>query len=127
MLKQDQTTQDDIQVVKLGRLTTFLKWAGGKELELRHILPLIPAFDNYYEPFVGGGAVFFAIQAQKRFINDKSYELFNLYSMIAQNNQDFFSTLDTLLWGWQRISIVADNRAADLIALYRTYSTDVCS
>src|SRR5947209_1806268 len=113
--------------VKPERLTSFLKWAGGKELELRYILPLIPPFDNYYEPFVGGGAVFFAIQAQKRYINDKSPELFNLYRLIACNNQDFFSTLDTLLWNWQRISSITDNRTQDLIALYRAYSTDVCS
>jgi DNA adenine methylase len=113
--------------VKPGRLTSFLKWAGGKELELRYILPLIPSFDNYYEPFVGGGAVFFAIQAQNRFINDKSPELFNLYSMIAQNNQNFFSTLDTLLGNWQRISSITQNRSEALIALYRAYSADVCS
>ena len=114
-------------VVRPGRLTSFLKWAGGKELELRYILPLIPPFDNYYEPFVGGGAVFFAVQAQNRFINDKSPELFNLYSMIAQHNQDFFSTLDTLLWSWQRINTITDNRTEELIALYKAYSTDVCS
>jgi DNA adenine methylase len=113
--------------MKPGLFTSFIKWAGGKELELRYILPLIPPFDNYYEPFVGGGAVFFAIQAQNRFINDKSPELFNLYSMIAQNNQDFFSTLDTLLGNWQRISNITENRSEALIALYRAYSADVCS
>jgi hypothetical protein len=37
--------------VKPGRLTTSLKGAGGKELELRYILPLIPPFDHYYEPY----------------------------------------------------------------------------
>lgn len=113
--------------IKPGRLTSFLKWAGGKELELKHILPIIPTFDAYYEPFVGGGAVFFAMQPQNRFINDKSPELFNLYSMIAQNNLDFFSTLDTLLYGWQRINDVVDNSATDLITLYKAYSMDIYS
>src|SRR5258708_4259160 len=72
--------QGDVQVSKYpksDRLTSFLKWAGGKEQELRYILPLIPSFNNYYEPFVGGGAVFFSIQAPRKFINDKSSELFN--------------------------------------------------
>ncbi|TMF44524.1 MAG: DNA adenine methylase, partial [Chloroflexi bacterium] len=49
------------------KLTSFIKWAGGKEQELKHIIPLIPPFQNYYEPFVGGGAVFFSIQAHRKF------------------------------------------------------------
>ncbi len=46
---------ENAKAVKYERLPTFIKWAGGKELELKHILPLIPSFNNYYEPFVGGG------------------------------------------------------------------------
>ena len=39
----------------------FLKWAGGKRQLLPRILDLAPArIETYYEPFVGGGAVFFA-------------------------------------------------------------------
>jgi DNA adenine methylase len=132
MLKYDQATLwttalDDIQVPKIGKLTSFLKWAGGKEQELKYILPLIPEFDNYYEPFVGGGAVFFAIQAQKKFINDKSSELFNLYMMISQANKDFFHALDILLCGWQHISAIVDEKAKDLIKIYKAYSMDEAS
>ena len=44
-------------------LRPFLKWAGGK----RHVLPILlqraPAtFRRYYEPFIGGGAMLFALQ-----------------------------------------------------------------
>ncbi|MBV9229298.1 MAG: DNA adenine methylase [Chloroflexi bacterium] len=123
---QAQTTiQEDVQVAKTEKLASFLKWAGGKEQELKHILPLIPSFDHYYEPFVGGGAVFFAIQAQRKFINDKSPELWHLYSMIAQGNTDFFRALDILLHGWQHISRIVDQRSADLINIYKAYSLDV--
>ena len=46
------------------RLQPLVKWAGGKEKELKYILPNLPKhFENYYEPFVGGGAVYTAIQA----------------------------------------------------------------
>ncbi len=51
----------DVTDLRAKRLTPLLKWAGGKEQELKHILPMIPSFDAYYEPFVGGGAIFFSI------------------------------------------------------------------
>jgi len=108
-------------------LSPFLKWAGGKEHELKHILPAIPPFERYFEPFVGGGAVFFSVMADKKFINDKSPELFQLYTMIANNDQDFFTALDVLLAGWQRISAIVDEEAHDLIEMYRAYSGDTCS
>jgi len=108
----------------IGRLTPLLKWAGGKEQELKHILPLIPSFDVYYEPFVGGGAVFFSIQSCKKFINDKSPDLFNLYAMTAQQNENFFRSLDTLLCSWQHVSKMVDDYAPDLINMYQAYSMD---
>ncbi len=128
MLIYDQATSRAIaQRPKSGKLTSFLKWAGGKEQELKYILPLIPDFDNYYEPFVGGGAVFFALPAQKKFINDKSSELFNLYMLISQSNQEFFQALDILLCGWQRISAIVDEKAEELIKIYKAYSIDEVS
>ena len=45
-------------------LQPIVKWPGGKEKELKYILPNAPKFENYYEPFVGGGAVFMAIRAK---------------------------------------------------------------
>ncbi len=51
-------------MIKESRLHPILKWAGGKEQELKYIHPVIPAkFNRYFEPFVGGGAVFFSINS----------------------------------------------------------------
>lgn len=72
-------------------LKPIIKWAGGKEKELDYILSNIPtAFDNYYEPFIGGGSVFMSINAKKYFINDLSTELISLYRNIAIENPVFF-------------------------------------
>ncbi len=120
-------THEDIQIPKNKRLTSFLKWAGGKEQELRYILPLIPSFDKYYEPFVGGGAVLFAIEAREKFINDRSHELVDLYTMIAQQNKTFFQGLHVLLHGWQEISNIVDAHTSDLLEIYAAYSTEKCS
>lgn len=61
------------------RLSPLIKYPGGKEKELSHILPALPSnIDCYYEPFVGGGAVYFTIEAQKYYINDKSDNKINV-------------------------------------------------
>jgi DNA adenine methylase len=68
----------------------FLKWAGGKRQLLPRILDLAPArIDTYYEPFVGGGAVFFALAATKRFaravLGDANPELVNCYETVRDD------------------------------------------
>src|SRR6218665_1748896 len=83
---------------KAKKLSPILKWAGGKEQELKYILPKAPAcIKNYYEPFVGGGAVYTAIQAEGYFINDKSDELTSLYKNIAgSHGAPFFKAVEEI-------------------------------
>ena len=72
---------DRIEVLKM---KPFIKWAGGKEKELPIILENLPKkFERYIEPFVGGGAVYFALNKPNSIINDKSDELINLYNFIT--------------------------------------------
>ncbi|MGL4343411.1 MAG: DNA adenine methylase [Metamycoplasmataceae bacterium] len=64
----------------------FIKWAGGKRQLLNRIIPLLPkTFNNYIEPFIGGGALFFALQPQKAIINDINKELIVSYETIRDN------------------------------------------
>ena len=45
----------------------FVKWVGGKRSLLPELLARVPKeFKNYYEPFVGGGALFFALKNEER-------------------------------------------------------------
>ena len=47
-------------------LKPFTKWVGGKRQLLPNLLSLIPSkFNNYFEPFVGGGALFFELAPKK--------------------------------------------------------------
>src|SRR5687768_17198769 len=47
------------------QIKPFVRWAGGKSRLLPRILPHVPAtIENYYEPFLGGGAVFLACAAR---------------------------------------------------------------
>jgi DNA adenine methylase len=50
-----------------GAARPFLKWAGGKAQLLPELLPRVPErFGAYHEPFLGGGALFFALAAGER-------------------------------------------------------------
>lgn len=109
------------------KLSPILKWAGGKEQELKYILPNLPLtkFQDYYEPFVGGGAVYTAIQANKYFINDKSDELITLYrSFTNGDRQLFFKALDEIIHNWDLLTTVILNNSKFFIQTYKKYSTD---
>lgn len=89
------------------QLKPFIKWPGGKTRELKYILPNIPdKILNYYEPFLGGGAVYFSVVAEKKyFINDKSTDLIHLYKNIQSKDDRFFACLNSIELSWQKITI----------------------
>ena len=64
----------------------FLKWAGGKTRLLSRLLPHVPAvIRNYYEPFVGGGAMYFAVRDRvggQSYLSDLNDELINAWQMV---------------------------------------------
>lgn len=66
----------------------FLKWAGGKRQlmpEIREMLPDGVTTHPYYEPFIGGGALFFELLPKRAVINDYNEELINVYTAIRDN------------------------------------------
>lgn len=61
----------------------FIKWVGGKRQLLPKIKELVPTqFNKYFEPFIGGGALFFDLNLNEAFINDFNPELTNLYHVV---------------------------------------------
>lgn len=61
----------------------FVKWAGGKRQIMKDIKKYIPDnYSTYYEPFVGGGAVFFELAPKKAVLNDYNKELMNVFECI---------------------------------------------
>lgn len=64
-------------------MSPVLKWAGGKTQMLEHIVENMPAeYSNYYEPFIGSGAVLFGILPTRAFVNDVNKQLINLYMQL---------------------------------------------
>ena len=75
----------------------LLKWPGGKRGILKSLLPLVPGnFRTYYEPFVGGGALFFAISPPEAILSDSNPELVNCYVQVRDHVEQVIEHLKTL-------------------------------
>ena len=80
----------------------FVKWAGGKRQLLTQIRGRLPEqYNNYYEPFVGGGAVTFELLPANALINDINKALINTYCRIQKAPEEFLKAvgeLDEGMW-----------------------------
>ena len=75
-------------------LQPFTKWTGGKRQLLPVIRELMPKkYNRYFEPFVGGGALFFDLAPKNAVINDFNAELINCYQQIKDNPQELIEIL----------------------------------
>lgn len=75
----------------------FVKWAGGKRQLLLQIKERMPEkYNNYYEPFVGGGAVTFELQPANALINDINKALINAYKQICNAPGAFLKVINKL-------------------------------
>jgi DNA adenine methylase len=75
----------------------FLRWAGGKTRLLKAILPHVPQrFQTYHEPFLGSGAVFFAVRTRAlagQQLGDLNNELINIWNVIRIEPNKFLDAL----------------------------------
>jgi DNA adenine methylase len=77
----------------------FLKWAGGKASLLSQLAALFPThIDRYFEPFLGGGAVFFHLKHRfprlRAFLRDSNRELINAYRAVRDRPEELILLLD---------------------------------
>jgi DNA adenine methylase len=74
----------------------FVKWVGGKTQLLPEILKRIPSLESksvYHEPFIGGGAVYFALKPKNAIISDVNPELINAYLAVRDFSSDLIQDL----------------------------------
>lgn len=75
----------------------FLKWVGGKAQLLAQFEQYYPKdFNNYFEPFIGGGALFFNLSPTKAHINDVNATLISAYKNVKNNPEEVMKTLKKL-------------------------------
>lgn len=75
----------------------FLRWAGGKTWLTSFVLSLTKGLEinHYYEPFLGGGAVFFALKPQSATLSDINEDLIDTYITLREKTEDVISVLKT--------------------------------
>lgn len=75
--------------LKEERVKPFLRWAGGKTWFIEHLEDLIHGnnFTNYYEPFLGGGSIFFSLSVTDAVatLSDANAELIDTYTAIRDD------------------------------------------
>ena len=65
-----------------------IKWSGSKRSQAEKIKSYLPrTFDTYYEPFIGGGSMLYAIQPEKAMCGDICAPLIDLWNEIKNNPQ----------------------------------------
>ena len=83
------------------RVSPFVKWAGGKGHLVRHLMPLVPIrLKNYYEPFLGGGALFFSVFNRgtpfRSFLSDSNHELISTFKVLEETPEELVLKLSKL-------------------------------
>lgn len=90
---------DDPALLTTPATKPFIKWAGGKTRLLRKLLPYVPAqIDNYHEPFLGGGAMFFATADRiggTAHLSDLNEELVNAWLAVRDHRAELEEALET--------------------------------
>ena len=74
-------------MLKEGIFKPLFKYPGGKGSEYKYLKKMFPKFNTYVEPFLGGGAVYWATPAQNWIVNDYSEELISIYRYAQLEDQ----------------------------------------
>ncbi len=92
---------DDIAKILEEKPKPFVKWVGGKrqllkQFRLLNLYPpanFDPKLNKYFEPFVGGGAVFFDLLPEKAELSDLNEELVIAYNVIKNDVDGLIKSL----------------------------------
>jgi DNA adenine methylase len=113
----------------------IVKWVGGKTRLLPELLARMPAqFNRYYEPFVGGAALFFAVAPERSILGDANEDLINVYRAVADEAEGVIAHLEAHnrchsethyyatreRWNDRQITRTRAGRAGDFVYLNKT-------
>ena len=104
----------------------FVKWVGGKRGLLSQIIPLLPKnFNNYFEAFLGGGALFFELSKmgllkdKKVYLFDINSELINAYNVVKKYPNQLLNELENFKKIIQKSFIMKLEVGIDKVTFYK--------
>ena len=72
----------------------FIKWAGGKQRLVPELVSRMPSsYHRYFEPFLGGGALFFFLRPKRAYLSDVNDSLMNTYNAVKNNTDELVADL----------------------------------
>ncbi|MET3617802.1 DNA adenine methylase [Peptoniphilus olsenii] len=84
-----------MNILKENKLMPFTKWTGGKRQLLKDLTRYLPKeFNRYFEPFIGGGALFFHLTPSVATINDMNEDLILSYRQIRDDVDNLIELLE---------------------------------
>lgn len=84
----------EVENEKEDKARPFIKWVGGKRSLIKELIPRLPtSYNNYYEPFIGGGALFFSLEPKNATISDINLDLVITYAVIKNKPQELMKLL----------------------------------
>ena len=99
-----------LETVKTAR--PFVKWVGGKGRLVSELAKYFPKqYKDYYEPFVGGGAVFFSLTPKTAHLNDLNLVLISLYSFIKDDVNRVVNSLKVLELEYYSLPSIDEKKA----------------
>jgi len=113
-------------MIRKEKLAPLVKWAGGKTGELKNIHPSMPKkFNRFFEPFLGGGALYFSInESTEKVVNDFSNELVLLYKMVKKQDIEFLDSVKEISHNWDLLRDISKSHEADIVYIYKSYSNN---
>ena len=99
-------------------MNSLIKWPGGKSGEIDKIIPHIPRYKRYIEPFFGGGALFFYLAPQRAAVNDISSSLMEYYRLIKAQDVQLKKLLLCYNNSFSNLYSVCSDNCSDIIEIY---------
>lgn len=118
----EDSTLEDVQKLINAKPRPFVKWVGGKRQLLKQFRELglyppeafNPITNTYYEPFVGGGAVFFDLLPKNAELSDMNNELIIAYNVIKDNVDELIESLQKHIYDKEYYLKVRAQKVEDL-------------
>ena len=120
----------ELQFSSLKSARPFIKWVGGKQSAVHSLIDFFPrSFERYYEPFIGGGSVFFSLAPLSATLSDDNKWLIDTYLAVKKDWKKVAQYLEAMLNTHEEFLRIRDvdpwtlnlfERAAQFIYLNKT-------